>query len=151
MCRWWWLWWLRLLTVPPPPGVAPDPGSFLRPVTLQVDQIFQVAGQLMGVQDLSYLVDGGFLLNFGRRWYCRFFSAWDRRRDGLEKWDVECRVNTIPGGELKEEGDLIYLPLDGEGTYEVGTQLPAGQAETQIPGQEPDLISWAIDGGIHLR
>ncbi len=40
----------------------------------------------------------------------------------------------ILGWELKEEGDLIYLPLNGEGTYEAGTQLPAGQAEMQIPG-----------------
>ncbi len=57
-------------------------------------------------------------------------------------------MKTIPGWEFKEEGDLIYLPLDGEGTYEAGTQLPAGQAETQILGREPDLISWAIDGGM---
>ncbi len=141
------------LTVPPPPGAAPNIGSFLWPVTLPVDQIFQVAGQLMGVQDLSYLVVGGFLLNFGRRWYCRFFGAWDRGRDGLEKWDVECRVNTIPGWELKEEGYLMYLPLDSGGTYEVGT--PAGQAETQIPGREPvpDLLGdrrrHATDG--HLQ
>ncbi len=54
--------------------------------------------------------------------------------------DVEYRVNTILGWEL-EEGDLIYLLFDGEGTYEVGTQRLAGQAETQIPGREPDLIS----------
>ncbi len=54
----------------------------------------------------------------------------------------------IPSWELKEEGDIIYLPLDGEGTYEVGTQFPAGQVETQILGREPDLISWAIDGGM---
>ncbi len=50
-------------------------------------------------------------------------------------------MNSILGWELKEEGDLINLSRDGEGTYEVGTQLPAGQAETQIPGRKPDLIS----------
>ncbi len=61
---------------------------------------------------------------------------------------MECRMNTVPCWELEEEGDLIYLPLDGEGTYVAGTQLTAGQAETQIPGREPDLISWAIDGGV---
>ncbi len=60
---------------------------------------------------------------------------------------MKCMVNTIPGWKLKE-GDLIYLPLNGEGIYEAGTQLPAGQVEMQIPGREPDLISWAIDGGM---
>ncbi len=48
---------------------------------------------------------------------------------------MECRMNTVPCWELEEEGNLIYLPLDGEGTYVAGTQLTAGQAEMQIPGR----------------
>ncbi len=61
---------------------------------------------------------------------------------------MECGVNTIPCCELEEEGDLINLPLDGEGTYVAGTRLTSGQAEMQIPSREPDLISWAIDRGV---
>jgi len=49
--------------------------------------------------------------------------------------------------ELETEGDLINLSLDGEGTNIAGTQLPARQVETQIPGGESDLISRTIDGG----
>ncbi len=39
-----------------------------------------------------------------------------------------------------DEGDLIYLPLDGKGTDIAGTQIPLGQAE-------PDLISRVIGRG----
>ncbi len=45
-------------------------------------------------------------------------------------------MDTIPCRKLEMGGDLIYLPLDGK-----------GQAETQIRGGEPDLISRMIDGG----
>ncbi len=54
--------------------------------------------------------------------------------------------NTMQG-VVKVEGDIIYLPLDGNGTDIAGTQLPARQAEMQILGGEPDLISRMIDGG----
>ncbi len=60
---------------------------------------------------------------------------------------MECWMDTIPCWELEMEGDLSYLPLDGKGTDIAGTQLPAGQAETQIPGGEPDFISRMIDRG----
>ncbi len=53
-------------------------------------------------------------------------------------------MDTIPYRELEKEVDLIYLPLDSKGTDIAGTQLPAGQAETKIPGGEPDLISRTI-------
>ncbi len=43
------------------------------------------------------------------------------------------------------KGDLIDLPQDREGTNIARTQILTGQAETQIPGREPNLISWAID------
>lgn len=59
---------------------------------------------------------------------------------------MECWMNMILGWEVKTKGDLIYLPLHGGGTNVAGTQLLAGQAETQIPGGEPDLISRTIDG-----
>ncbi len=39
------------------------PGSFLQPVTLPVNKIFQAAGPSMGVQDALYPVDGGFCLD----------------------------------------------------------------------------------------
>ncbi len=48
---------------------------------------------------------------------------------------------------LEMEGDLIYLPLDGKGTDIAGTQLPAGQVESQIPGGESERISRTIDRG----
>ncbi len=60
---------------------------------------------------------------------------------------MECWMDTIPCRELETKGDLIYLPLDGKWTDIAGTQLPAGQAEMQIPCDEPDLISRTIDGG----
>ncbi len=78
---------------------------------------------------------------FGRRRYCRLFGFCDRGRDRLEEWDMKCWM------ELETEGDLINLSLDGEGTNIAGTQLPARQVETQIPGGESDLISRTIDGG----
>ncbi len=62
----------------------------------------------------------------------------------IETWNAGWIRYMIPCWELEEEGDLIYLPLDGEGTYIyiVGTQLMAGM---QIPVREPDFISWAIE------
>ncbi len=60
----------------------------------------------------------------------------------MESW-----VDTIPGRELETEGDLIYLHLDGEGTNVAGTQLLARQADTQIPGGGPNLISRTIGRG----
>ncbi len=56
-------------------------------------------------------------------------------------------MDKLPCSELETECDLIILPLNGKGTDIAGTQHPAGQAETQIPGGEPDLISRMIDGG----
>ncbi len=43
-------------------------------------------------------------------------------------------------------GNLVDLPLDRERTNVAGTQLTAGQAEMQIPGGQPDLVSWLILG-----
>ncbi len=60
---------------------------------------------------------------------------------------MECWMDAMQCWELETEGDLINLPLDGEGTNIEGTQLPASQAETQTPGGELDLISRTIDGG----
>ncbi len=56
-------------------------------------------------------------------------------------------MDTISCRELEMEGDLINLPLDGKGTDIAGTQLPAEQEETQIPGGEQDLIPRTIDMG----
>ncbi len=56
-------------------------------------------------------------------------------------------MDTILSRELETEGDFINLPLDGKGTDIAVTQLLAGQAETQFPGGEPNLISRTIDGG----
>ncbi len=43
-------------------------------------------------------------------------------------------VNTILGWQLELVGNLVDLPLDRERTNVAGTQIMAGQAETQIPG-----------------
>ncbi len=79
--------------------------------------------------------------------YCRLVGFCDRGRDRPEEWDMESWMDMTPCWELETECDFIYLPLDGKGTDIVGTQLPAGQAEMQSPGGEPDLISRTIDGG----
>lgn len=55
-------------------------------------------------------------------------------------------VNSIPGWQLELVGNLVDLPLDRERTDVAGTQLPAGQAEAQIPGGQPNLVSWMVIG-----
>ncbi len=60
---------------------------------------------------------------------------------------MERGVNAISGWQLELVGDLIDLPLDRERRTDVaGTQLMAGQAETQIPGGQPYLVSWLVLG-----
>ncbi len=55
---------------------------------------------------------------------------------------MECEVNSVPGWKLEKVGELIYLPLYWEWTNVAGNQLLTGQAEAQIPGGQPDQISW---------
>ncbi len=55
-------------------------------------------------------------------------------------------MDAVPGWKLKKVGDLVDLPLYGERTNKAGTQLLAGQAEAQIPGGQPDQVSWLIPG-----
>ncbi len=43
-------------------------------------------------------------------------------------------MDTTPGGKLELVGNLIDLPLDLERTNVAGTQLLAGQAESQVSG-----------------
>ena len=49
---------------------------------------------------------------------------------------------------MKTVGDLVDLPLNGEGTYIAGTQLSTGQAKTDVSGGEPDLLTWLVLGCI---
>lgn len=46
----------------------------------------------------------------------------------------------------EEEGDMVYLPLDGEGTDIAGTQLATGQSKTDVPGRESELLPWMVLG-----
>ncbi len=83
--------------------ITDHPGSFLWPVTLPVDEIFQVAGPSAGVQDVLYSVDGGFCLDYRRRRCCRFLGAWDRGREGFEEGNMECRMDShLTAGECWE-------------------------------------------------
>ncbi len=59
---------------------------------------------------------------------------------------MECGVNSVPGWKLEKVGDFIYLPLYRERTNVAGTQLLTGQAEAQIPGGQPDLLSRLVSG-----
>ncbi len=55
-------------------------------------------------------------------------------------------MDTIPGGKLELVGNLIDLPLDLERTNEAGTQLLAGQAESQVSGGQPHPVSRVVEG-----
>lgn len=46
-------------------------------------------------------------------------------------------MHTILFGELEQVGDLVDLPLNGEGNNVAGTQLLVRQVKTQIPGGQP--------------
>ena len=49
-------------------------------------------------------------------------------------------VNTVTRGELYPITHLVYSPQDFKRPHKPRTQLPAGQAEGQVPGREPDLV-----------
>ncbi len=42
--------------------------------------------------------------------------------------------------------DLVYLPHDLKRTNIAGTQLPTGQAESQVAGGQPHPVSRLIEG-----
>ncbi len=61
----------------------------------------------------------------------------------MERW-----MDTIMCLEFELVSDVVNLPLDGELTYIGGPLLLARQAETQIPGGEPDLVPTVINRGV---
>lgn len=50
-------------------------------------------------------------------------------------------MNSVLRRELEFVGDGIDLFLDGEGADESGTKFPAGQAQSDVLGGQPDLLS----------
>ncbi len=71
---------------------------------------------------------------------------WSGRREGFKEGNVKRGVNSIPGWQLELVGNLVDLPLDREWTNVAGTQISPGQAEAQIPGGQPYLVSWMVTG-----
>ena len=66
----------------------------------------------------------------------------ETRHHWPEERNMKSQVNAVISRELQMVCYLINPPQDFKRPHKPQAQLPAGQMERQVPGEEPDPVAW---------